>query len=206
MPQMKVCGSSTFWPRVAHMGGKFGQEVVKANKSVRLSLLSAVACQHKHLERTIYIQHWDASWSFFWAGMFLDWREKRMSPCWPLSGTFHEIWHDQINIMADLWHTRTSQLAVPPPLLPPLFYSSYGPPDIFSFLICVMWAQCCRMFLRCWMDDKLRLMLTFLEILQLHLHPEDPGFSFLCKWWHHLSRLFIFPCDFSSCNLFFCHV
>lgn len=113
-PQMKACGASTFWPRVARTWGKFRQEVVKAHKSVRLSLLSAVACQQKHLEPTIFMQHWNASWSFIWAGMFLDWKEKRMSPYWPLSDTFHEIWHDHINIMADLWHTRSSQLALLP--------------------------------------------------------------------------------------------
>lgn len=108
-------GSSTFWPREARTGGKFGHEVVKANEPVRLSLLFCGGVPSQEL--TVFIQHQDASYSFMWAGIFfyLDWKDKRMSPHWALSGAFHEIWHDHGGPLAHQNQpTCIAALSVPP--------------------------------------------------------------------------------------------
>lgn len=209
-------GSSTFWPREAHMGGRFGHNVVKANKPVSLSLQFCGRVPSQEPKTYSIHTTWRCKLDFYVSqNIFLDGKDKRMSPYWPWRCSFHEMWHDQKSVIADLWHTRTSQLALlprPPPHTPsfhPFFILPMGL-HIFSpswYVSCEL-SRKFRKFLRCWTEDKLRFVLSFLEILQLHFSlPEDPVLLLFCASGDITNRFFLDSLViFSSYDLFFCHV
>lgn len=145
---------------------------------------SAVVSHHKNLKLTVFIQHKYVSWTFMWARMFF-WTEKARG-CHPTDP--EEVLSMRSGMIRKAsWQTSgTPEQANLHCCLVP------HPPSFHPFLILPMglhifspsWYVSCelsrkfRKFLRRWTEDKLRFVLSFLEILQLHfLLPEDPGCS-----------------------------